>query len=163
VGPTAWGLPGAGTGPFQREGADQIVFCHGGLRVRSLRGPLRPEGAARTGAHLPRSDAAGRKGLAAREPRPNDRRYVDIVLTAGGRQIFDELLPVVVQINEQLLSGLTDAEGELLDELFARPEHRAESPLASASLPLHDLAPLLHFRRLFDELDTKLPRTERVR
>nr|WP_236589145.1 MarR family transcriptional regulator [Ramlibacter aurantiacus] len=75
------------------------------------------------------------KGLAAREPRPNDRRYVEIILTAEGRRIYDEMLPIVLDINEQLLSGLTDAEREMLDSLFARLEQRAESPLASTALP----------------------------
>lgn len=75
------------------------------------------------------------KGLAAREPRPNDRRFVDISLTAGGQHIYDEMLPVVMDINSQLLSGLTEAERELLNHLFARLEQRAESPLAGTDLP----------------------------
>lgn len=78
------------------------------------------------------------KGLARREPRPSDRRFVEIVLTDEGRRIFEEMLPVVLEINSSLLSVLTQAERELLDNFFSRLEQRASTPLASEALPKID-------------------------
>lgn len=64
-------------------------------------------------------------GLAERVPRPNDRRCVEIHLTDSGHQIFQDLYPVVEQLNAKLLSVLSTAEREQLEAVFARLENAA--------------------------------------
>jgi DNA-binding MarR family transcriptional regulator len=75
------------------------------------------------------------KGLARREPRPSDRRFVEIVLTDEGRRIYEEMMPVVLEIDGALLASFTESERELLDAFLSRLEQRAALPLVDEALP----------------------------
>ncbi len=66
------------------------------------------------------------KGLIARVPRPGDRREVLLHLTDAGRALYAALLPRVAQINQELLSALTEQETRTLDGLLARLHARAQ-------------------------------------
>lgn len=75
------------------------------------------------------------KGLVRREPRPSDRRFVEIVLTDDGRRIFDEMFPVVLAIDKALLDVLRPQEREVLQDMLVRLEQRVELPLVQEALP----------------------------
>lgn len=78
------------------------------------------------------------KGLVLREPRPSDRRCIEIQLTDRGRAIFDELHPLVVDLDRRLLAGFDDAERRQLDHLFARLEQQAADFRVGLDLPKAD-------------------------
>jgi DNA-binding MarR family transcriptional regulator len=75
------------------------------------------------------------RGLATRVPRANDRRYVEIHLTEQARGIYDALYPVVVDIDAQLLAGLTEAEQAEFDRLLKLLESAAPTLMTTAELP----------------------------
>ncbi|MCF6322308.1 MAG: MarR family winged helix-turn-helix transcriptional regulator [Rhizobiaceae bacterium] len=50
----------------------------------------------------------------------NDRRRVVLKLTAKGKRMFDNLVPLVKQLEEECLRGLTRAERATLDSLMER-------------------------------------------
>ena len=75
------------------------------------------------------------KGLAARTPRPGDRRQVEIALTPAGRALHERLFPEVVAVNQRLLSVLSASELDLLDDCLARLQQAAERQLAESDLP----------------------------
>ena len=80
-----------------------------------------------------------KKALVSRAPRPGDRRYSELTLTARGRVLYEQILPVVREINRDLMAGLGDAEIDALDGLLQRVEQRAGDMLAAApSLPSAD-------------------------
>ncbi|MFC5497051.1 MarR family winged helix-turn-helix transcriptional regulator [Caenimonas terrae] len=80
-----------------------------------------------------------KKGLVTRLPRPGDRRYIELALTAGGNDLYRQILPVVQEVNRDLMSGLTDAEIAVLDRLLERVGQRAGEMAGSAlSLPRAD-------------------------
>jgi DNA-binding MarR family transcriptional regulator len=78
------------------------------------------------------------KGLAVREPRPNDRRCIEIRLTEQGCAIYRELQPTVMALDERLLDAFNAAEREQFDRLFARLEQHAASWHADMDLPKAD-------------------------
>lgn len=85
------------------------------------------------------------KGLATRRPRPNDRRRVDIELTAAGRALHDELLPLVAHLNVEILSVLAPDEVERLDRMMALLQAKAEQIVDGVELPKVDRRrPLRH-------------------
>ncbi len=59
-------------------------------------------------------------GLVERRPDPGDRRGTLVRLTARGRVVIDEALPVHVENEERLLAGLTAAERRRLDTLLRK-------------------------------------------
>ena len=75
------------------------------------------------------------KGLATRNPVPNDRRQVVIGLTPSGSEIFDALYPVVQQLNERLLSALTDEERRMLEVIVSKLERHVSSWVDDIELP----------------------------
>ncbi len=75
------------------------------------------------------------KGLLTRQPRPHDRRKVDLALTAAAQAIYDGLYPQVVAINRRLLASLSPQEVDQLDGLLQRLQAAAEASLAGAVLP----------------------------
>jgi DNA-binding MarR family transcriptional regulator len=80
-----------------------------------------------------------KKGLVTRVPRPGDRRYIELALTARGRGLYQQILPLVQEVNRDLMSRLTDAEIGVLDRLLERIHQRAGEMLESApSLPRAD-------------------------
>lgn len=73
--------------------------------------------------------------LIAREVIPSDRRQARVSLTAKGRALYDEFLPVVVELNRQLLLALQPEEIAQLDGLMDRLAERAKANLAALDLP----------------------------
>ena len=67
-----------------------------------------------------------RKGLVMRDPRRGDRRYVQLRLTDKGRELYGRILPLVAQVNRELMAGLTAQETALLDAILDRLEQQAD-------------------------------------
>ena len=66
------------------------------------------------------------KGLVARSARPGDRRRVDVSLTAAGRALYTRFFPVVVQLNNELLDGLSDTQVAQLGALLEHCQQHAD-------------------------------------
>ncbi len=78
------------------------------------------------------------KALVARSHPAGDRRQVLLCLTERGRDLYDELFPLVTRINADLLGAL-DADAALqLDESLVRLQLHAEQMVAEAVLPKAD-------------------------
>jgi DNA-binding MarR family transcriptional regulator len=67
-----------------------------------------------------RLDRLERAGLIERRPDPNDRRGKLIALTAAGMRVIDETITRHVANEEKLLSVLTLAEQEKLNDLLRK-------------------------------------------
>lgn len=72
--------------------------------------------------------------LIAREVIPSDRRQARVSLTDKGQALYDEFLPVVVELNRQLLLALEPEEIAQLDGLMDRLAERAKANLAALDL-----------------------------
>ncbi len=59
-------------------------------------------------------------GYLARAPHPEDRRITLAVLTAGGRELFEEIYPPHVARVQNLMSALTVQEQAVLSDLLSR-------------------------------------------
>jgi DNA-binding MarR family transcriptional regulator len=75
------------------------------------------------------------KKLLQRETRPGDRRQAALALTDAGRDVFQQLLPLVVELNHQLLERLGAHDVALLDRVLDNLQQRADQMMASADLP----------------------------
>lgn len=73
--------------------------------------------------------------LIAREVIPSDRRQARVSLTEKGQALYDEFLPVVEELNRQLLLALKPEEIAQLDGLMDRLAERAKANLAALDLP----------------------------
>jgi DNA-binding MarR family transcriptional regulator len=85
------------------------------------------------------------KRLIRREPRPGNRREVQVFLTDAGRALHAELFPQVAAVNEQLMQGLSAQDRACLDRLLTTLQLQADRMAAEAVLavtPGH-IAPLL--------------------
>ncbi len=72
-------------------------------------------------------------GLAKRTPRPEDRRAREVAITRKGRQMLDRARQLAVQVEEDVLHGLTAAERRQLLTLLRRALDSAPpQPLWSA-------------------------------
>ncbi|MGD8174591.1 MarR family winged helix-turn-helix transcriptional regulator [Marinimicrobium sp. ARAG 43.8] len=60
------------------------------------------------------------KGLVVRKPHQNDLRSVRVCLTGKGRAIQPEIAPVIDQLYQQALAGLSDSEARQLSILLSR-------------------------------------------
>lgn len=106
-----------------------------------VEGPLSSVLAERAGLDRARTSRAvsslADKGLLTRKPRPDDRREVRLHLTDAGRALYTALLPRVAQINQELLSVLSDDEvmalEQLLDRLRVQATAMAALELASSA------------------------------
>jgi len=78
------------------------------------------------------------KGLISREHPAGDRRQVLLRLTERGHGLYDELFPLVTQINTELLSALNATAVEQLDESLRVLQARAERMAGEAVLPKAD-------------------------
>lgn len=67
-----------------------------------------------------RLDRLEKLGLVARERNPSDRRGTMVVLTQEGRRLIDEAVDAHVENEKEILSGLTRAEQEALNQLLAK-------------------------------------------
>lgn len=67
-----------------------------------------------------RLDRLEKAGLIGRYPDPSDRRGVRVRLTARGRELIDQVMPLHVQNEREALAGLDDSERRELDRLLAK-------------------------------------------
>ncbi|MBO9513343.1 MAG: MarR family transcriptional regulator [Variovorax sp.] len=113
------------------------------LAVLASRGELSSSGLAEH-AQLDRartSKAVGsmvEKGLVTRSHAAGDRRQVLLGLTERGRDMYDELFPVVARINAELMGTLDADAAARLDESLARLQAHAEQMVSRAVLPKAD-------------------------
>lgn len=76
------------------------------------------------------------KKLITRQPRPSDRREVHVFLTDEGRRVYEQILPRVMVINRELVSGLSALQRQQLDGLVNALQTQAERMLAASKVPL---------------------------
>lgn len=72
------------------------------------------------------------KQLLERRPKPGDRRQAALALTATGRALYDELFPLVLEINRELLASLPQADVGRLDLALDTLQQRADGMMAAA-------------------------------
>ena len=65
-------------------------------------------------------DTLERKGLAERRAIPEDRRRVEVVLTATGTKVVDEVMPALNREEALVTGGLTDDEMATLARLLRK-------------------------------------------
>jgi len=75
------------------------------------------------------------KQLVARQPKPGNRREAILTLTDKGRDVYDTMLPLAVDINHRLVAALAPQDAELLDHLLDQLQACADDMLANADLP----------------------------
>ncbi len=80
---------------------------------------------------------AGKK-LISRASRAGDARHVLLALTPAGLALHQDFFPMVSQINQEVLAGLTRQEMVLLDDMLERLQQRASAMAAEEGLPLAD-------------------------
>lgn len=56
-----------------------------------------------------------------------DRRKVNLQLTAAGQQVFADLVPRILDLEQQLLAGLSEDERRTLKALMAKVQRQAEA------------------------------------
>lgn len=78
------------------------------------------------------------RGLAERIPRPNDRRCIEIHLTQRARDIYEDLYPVVQEIEGALLAGLSAQDRAELGRLMSMLESTAGALVPPGQLPNAD-------------------------
>ncbi|MBV1733155.1 MAG: MarR family transcriptional regulator [Hydrogenophaga sp.] len=76
------------------------------------------------------------KKLITRQPRPSDRREVHVFLTDEGRHMYAQILPRVMAINRQLVSGLSALQRQQLDEVVNALQAQAGRMLAVSKVRL---------------------------
>ncbi|MBX3655281.1 MAG: MarR family transcriptional regulator [Ramlibacter sp.] len=73
------------------------------------------------------------KQLVSREPRPSDRREARLALTPAGRELYETMFPVVVDINRELLEAVSADEVAQLDRILDALHQRAEAMVAQST------------------------------
>ncbi|WP_420433381.1 MarR family winged helix-turn-helix transcriptional regulator [Hyphobacterium sp.] len=66
------------------------------------------------------------RGFVSREKHESDRRSALLQLTDAGRRVYDEVAPVALKHEADLLDGFSPAEIDQLTDLLVRLEKRAE-------------------------------------
>lgn len=80
-----------------------------------------------------------RKGLISRLSRPGDRRYAQVELTPAGRELHARILPLVQEINRQMMASLSEAEIAQLDDFLDRMQDQTNRmTLSAGTLPSAD-------------------------
>lgn len=67
------------------------------------------------------------RGLIARQPNAADGRSHHLALTAEGKALYEEIMPLAAELEAQLLDGFSEQELHLLRDLLARMRARAEA------------------------------------
>lgn len=101
----------------------RILWDIEGLTQVELAERMRVEKASLTGV----LDAMERRGLIIRERNTDDRRKINITLTAQGRRLKPQLLPHAAKINRKATRGMTEAETLELRRLLAKLIQNLES------------------------------------
>jgi len=78
------------------------------------------------------------KQLVSRVARAGDRRQVLLGLTDAGHALYEELFPLVTQINAELMGALGKQDAARLDEFLHRLQARADRMVQEAVLPKAD-------------------------
>lgn len=78
------------------------------------------------------------KQLVSRVVRTGDRRQVRLGLTERGQALYEELSPLVTQINAELMGALGGEDAARFDESLHRLQARAERMVEEAVLPKAD-------------------------
>jgi DNA-binding MarR family transcriptional regulator len=81
-------------------------------------------------------------GWITRSASAKDRREAPLQLTATGREIYQQLVPIVLDYQERLLAALTESERRMLERLLTKVERQLDLPCqaARAELRRHDRA-----------------------
>jgi DNA-binding MarR family transcriptional regulator len=110
-----------------RDTLDEIGLSHGELKVllRLIRGERAHGDIARelmvsTGTMTNRVDKLEKGGLVQRQPDPKDRRGVLLQLTDAGRTVLDRYISVQADRERRLMSHLSAAEREALNDLLRK-------------------------------------------
>jgi DNA-binding MarR family transcriptional regulator len=67
-------------------------------------------------------------GWIARTANASDRREVPLSLTAAGCEIYEQLVPIVLDYQERLLGDLSESEREMLERLLDKLERQLDLP-----------------------------------
>jgi len=78
------------------------------------------------------------KQLVSRMVRPGDRRQVRLGLTESGQALYEDLFPLVTQINVELMGALGGEDAARFDESLHHLQARAERMVEEAVLPKAD-------------------------
>lgn len=80
-----------------------------------------------------------RKGLISRLSRSGDRRFAQIERTSAGRELHGRILPLVQEINRQMMASLSEVEIAQLNEFLNRLQDQTDRMVLSAgTLPSAD-------------------------
>lgn len=104
-------------------GVLEVLFHKGRLQL----GEVREKILVSSGGITYLMDRLAEKGLACREPCPEDGRASYAVLTAEGEALLEEIFPEHAACLQRALSGLSTAEKEEAVELLKKLGRRAES------------------------------------
>jgi DNA-binding MarR family transcriptional regulator len=74
-------------------------------------------------------------GLVSRSPHPSDRRSTVAELTPAGRQAIDRICPPLIQIQDDCMSALSQAEQDQLITLLTRIQDRIAQRRLSPATP----------------------------
>ena len=67
-----------------------------------------------------------KKGLVERRVLPGNRRITQLQLSEAGRRLYDEILPLVEEVNRELMAQLAPDEIESLDSMIERMQQQAD-------------------------------------
>jgi DNA-binding MarR family transcriptional regulator len=71
-------------------------------------------------------------GWVARSASARDRREAPLQLTAAGLDVYQQLVPIVLDYQERLLAALTESERQMLERLLAKLERQLDLPCQPA-------------------------------
>lgn len=74
-------------------------------------------------------DRLEHKGLVVRRVNQRDRRAREVELTAKGKKVYGDILPVVAALQTEILTGLEDSEREAFQRLAQKVIHATSRPL----------------------------------
>ena len=77
------------------------------------------------GARQPRLRAPRRQGLVARRVNPGDQRARLLALTARGRDVYERIAPMALDLEQSLMAGFDEGERRTLETLLAKIRTRA--------------------------------------
>jgi DNA-binding MarR family transcriptional regulator len=78
------------------------------------------------------------KQLVHRTPGRADRREARLALTSSGRTLYEQLFPLVLEINRELLGTLPATQLNAMDRALDRLQRQAETMVTRANLPKAD-------------------------